>query len=73
MRILLDESVPGRLDLLLTADKGFEHQQNLSDLPLAVVIVVAISNRMEHLAPLAPAILRAVANLPPKTLRKVCD
>ena len=104
MRILLDESVPGRLgslltghssvtvqrrgwasikngkllalaavefDVLLTADKGMEYQQNLTTLPIAILIVLARSNRIDDLACAIPAILAALAELPPRTLRKV--
>ena len=104
MRILLDESVPGRMgplltghtsetvqrrgcasvkngkllalaagefDVLLTADKGMENQQNLATLSIAILIVLARSNRMEDLAPAVPTILAALAVLPPRTLRKV--
>ena len=104
MRILLDESVPSRLerllsghdaisvqrrgwagikngrllalaatefDVLLSADKGIEYQQNLATLPIAVLIVLAHSNRMEHMAPLVPIILKALDDLPLRTLRKI--
>ena len=104
MRILLDESVPGRLgplltghssvavqrrgwasikngkllalaagefDVLLTADKGMEYQQNLTTLPIAILIVLARSNRIDDLACAIPAILATLAELPPRTLRKV--
>ncbi len=104
MRILLDESVPGRLgallvghqatsvqkrgwsgikngrllalassefDVLLTADKGIEHQQNLATLPIAVLVLLTTSNRMQDLAPLVPSILRALNHLMPCTLQKI--
>jgi len=104
MRILLDESVPGRLgslltghttttvqrrgwasikngkllalaagefDVLLTADKGMEYQQNLAALPVSILIVLARSNRIEDLAAAVPIILAALTELPPRTLRKV--
>lgn len=104
MRILLDESVPGRLgallighesvtvqrrgwssikngkllalaagefDVVLTADKGMEYQQNISTLPVAVLIVLARSNRLEDMAPAVPSILAALQDLPPRALRKV--
>ena len=104
MRILLDESVPGRLgallighesvtvqrrgwssikngkllalaaaefDVVLTADKGMEYQQNLATLPVAILIVLARSNRMEDMASAVPGILAALEDLPPRTLRKV--
>ena len=58
-------------DVLLTADKGMEYQQNLATLPVAILIVLAHSNRMEDLIPAVPAILAALAKLPPRTLRKI--
>lgn len=61
----------GEFDVLLTADKGMEYQQNLNTLPVAILIVLARSNRIDDLAAAVPAILAALAELPPKTLRKV--
>jgi len=58
-------------DVLLTADKGMEYQQNLASLPVAILIVLARSNRIEDLSAAVPAILAALAELPPRTLRKV--
>ena len=58
-------------DVLLTADKGIEYQQNLATLPIAVLIVLAHSNRMEHMTPLVPIILKALDDLPLRTLRKI--
>lgn len=42
-------------DALLRLDKNIEFQQNLSSLPLSVLLVRAPSNRIEDLEPLAPA------------------
>ena len=61
----------GEFDVLLTADKGMEYQQNLATLPVAILIVQARSNRIEDLALAMPRILAALAELPPRTLRKV--
>lgn len=58
-------------DVLLTADKGMQYQQNLVALPVAILIVIARSNRIEDLAVAVPAILAALAELPPRTLCKV--
>lgn len=60
-----------RFDVFLTMDGNLEYQQNLSTLPVAVLVVEAASNRLEHLVPLVPNILRALNHLPPKTLRRV--
>jgi predicted nuclease of predicted toxin-antitoxin system len=58
-------------DVLLTMDQNLEFQQNLPDLPIAVLVVQAASNRMEQLVPLVPAILKELNHIPPKALRKV--
>lgn len=58
-------------DVLLTADKGMEYQQNLVTLPIAVLIVLARSNRIKDLTPAVPTILAALADLRPRTLCKV--
>ena len=55
-------------DALLTADQNIEFQQNLKTLPIAVLVLVADSNRIESLEPLVQAMLRALAALQPKTL-----
>lgn len=60
-----------RFDLFVTMDRNIEFQQNLDALPVAVLIIVAASNRMEHLAPLLPDILAAATDVPARTLRKV--
>ena len=58
-------------DVVLKADKGMEYQQNLATLPVAILIVLARSNRMEDMASAVPGILAALEDLPPRTLRKV--
>jgi predicted nuclease of predicted toxin-antitoxin system len=58
-------------DAFLTMDGNLEHQQNLATLPVAVLVVEAVSNRIEHLVPLVPAILRTLNHLAPRTSRRV--
>ena len=55
-------------DAFLTADQNLEHQQNLSALPIAVVVLVAPTNRIESLRPLIPALLRTLETLAPRQL-----
>jgi len=55
-------------DVLLTADQNIEFEQNLTTLPVAVVVLVAESNRLESLEPLVPAVLQALDVLSAKTL-----
>lgn len=58
-------------ELLLTADKNMEFQQNLTALPMAVVVMRARSNRVEDLTRVVPAVLLALQHLQPRTLVKV--
>ena len=61
----------GEFDVLLTADKGMEYQQNLSALPVSILVVLARSNRTEHLSLAVPLILETLQQMPPRTLRKI--
>jgi hypothetical protein len=61
----------GDFDVLITADQNLEFQQDLDTLPLAVLVLVADSNRLESLEPLVPKILKALEVLEPKTLVRV--
>ena len=60
-----------KFDAFLTTDQNIEFQQNLSALPIAILVVVAKSNRMKDIGPLIPKILKALNHLQPKSLRKV--
>jgi len=60
-----------RCDVFVTLDRNLEFQQNIADLPLGVIVVRAVSNRMIHLRPLASAILMAVSAATPGRLQKV--
>ena len=60
-----------RFDIFLTMDQNIEFQQNLATLPIAILIVEAQSNRMEHLEPRVPETLRELNHIPPKSLRRV--
>ena len=48
-------------DALVTVDQGFEHEQNLNNLPVPVVIMVAIRNRLQELQPLVPAVVEVLS------------
>ena len=60
-----------KFDVFLTMDGGLEFQQNLKALPVAVLIVEALSNRIEHLEPLVPEVLKELNHILPRTLRRV--
>jgi predicted nuclease of predicted toxin-antitoxin system len=58
-------------DALITVDKNLTFQQNLSTLPVAVVVLDAVSNELPSLQPLVPALERALSSLKPRTCVRV--
>jgi hypothetical protein len=58
-------------DVFVTMDRNLPHQQNLVAIGMAVVLVLAKSNRLSDLRPLIPAILEAIAAIKPGELRRV--
>jgi hypothetical protein len=44
----------GECDVLVTIDKGFEHEHNLKKLTFGIVIVHVPKNRIEYYRPLFP-------------------
>lgn len=68
---MLLELAQESFDVLVTADQGFEHEQNLESFSIGVVILVARSNRLVDYEPLAPALRLAVDEVPAGQLRKV--
>lgn len=57
-------------DVFLTMDRGIVFQQNLTGLELCIVTLVAISNDIDDLLPLVPAINAALGGASPgKTIR----
>ena len=60
-----------RFDVFVTADQNLQFQQNLIKLPISVVVLVTLSNRMEAIRPSIPALLSALNTLLPRTLIRV--
>ena len=61
----------GDYDVLITMDRGIEFQQPIAQLPFGIVIAHAASNRLQHLKPLVPAILVAIASTIPGRVQRV--
>lgn len=53
---------------IITQDAGIQYEQNLTDLPIAVAILHALSNDIVYIRPLSPALLNDLANLTPREL-----
>ncbi len=60
---LLDLVSSNGFDAFLTVDQNLFFQQNLQAAGVAVVLVVARTNRLKELRPLVPAILAALKEL----------
>ena len=56
-----------RFDAFVTADQNLQYQQNLSQLPLTVVVLVARDNRLESLRGPAAEFLSRLSGLPPRS------
>ena len=52
--LLLSLAAAEGFDALVTVDRGIEHQQNVSTLPIPVIIMLAPRNRLAELQPLVP-------------------
>ncbi len=50
-------------DVFITMDRGIEHQQNLKQLDLAVIVLRAPSNRLADVEPLMPEVNQVLPRL----------
>jgi hypothetical protein len=50
-------------EILLTVDQSIRHQQNLQAAGVAVLVLVAVSNRLADLVPLVPAALAGLGSI----------
>ena len=55
-------------DAVLTADQNMQYQQNVGALPIAVIVLVAATSRIESLHPRVPTLLDTLHTLAPRQL-----
>jgi predicted nuclease of predicted toxin-antitoxin system len=55
----------GAFDAFITVDKNLPHQNKIQDLPFAIIVVRARSNRLIHLTPFVSEILRLLPVVQP--------
>lgn len=60
-----------QFDALVTVDQGIEHQQNVRDLPIPVVIMRAARNRLQELQPLVPRVVSILSRELPSGIYRV--
>ena len=65
---LLALAAAGGFDAFVTGDGSIEFQQNLSTLPVAVVVIHPRTMTLPDLTPLVPNLLAALTPLTPRTL-----
>src|SRR3712207_6758467 len=58
-------------EVFVTTDRGFQHQQNPSALPVSVVILLSASNDVNDLNLLVPDLLAVLRCLPARTVTTV--
>ena len=60
-------------DVLLTADQRLRFQQNVSQLPIGVVVIETYDTRLRNLRRFLPEIREALANVQPSEIIVVAD
>lgn len=68
---LLEAVESAHFDVLVTVDRGWEHEQNLAGRSVAVVIFCAKSNRLKDLLPHVPACLNLLCTIKPGEVAKI--
>jgi hypothetical protein len=58
-------------DLFLTVDQGFQYQQNMLGVDLAIIVMVAATNDIDDLRPLMPRVRETLSSASPGTIVKV--
>lgn len=56
---------------LITADQGIEYQQNLKNLTIPVIVLIAHRTRFQELHPLIPRVVDIVSKNPKKIIYRV--
>jgi PIN like domain len=61
LKLMMEES----FTILLTTDQNLRYQQNLQQAGVAVIVMVAPSNRLPDLLPLIPSVCSALISIAP--------
>ena len=68
---LLRVAADAGFEVLVTADRNLQFQQNLSQSRLGIILLVAPSNALEDLRPLVSSLLAAIPKSQPGRLLRV--
>ena len=58
-------------DIFVTVDRNLPFQQRLRDLPIAIIVLQARTNRLADLVPLVPALLAAMEAIRPGSIEVI--
>jgi hypothetical protein len=58
-------------EVFVTTDRGVTYQQHVAKLSIAVIILCALTNDIEDLQPLAPALLTALNHVKPGSVTTI--
>jgi hypothetical protein len=59
------EQAAETFDVLVTMDKGFEYQQNISEYAIGVIIISAKSNKLQHIQPAMLEVNQVIRDVQP--------
>lgn len=68
---LLQLMIGQSFEVLLTVDRGIRHQQNLTSAGVAMIVLVAQTNRLADLIPLMPSVRTALSSISPGQLVEI--
>lgn len=68
---LLNQAARAGIDAMITKDAGLQYEQNLTDLPIAVIILHATTNDIDDIRPLVPALLNTLTAVIPRRIHHV--
>ena len=68
---LLALMIAAGIEVLLTVDQNLRYQQNLNASPIGLLVLLAKTNKLQDLLPLADAVRAALATVTPGTVVEV--
>jgi hypothetical protein len=68
---LLELAASAQFDVLITNDRGLEYEQNVSTLPLGIIVLMVRSNTIEAIRPLYGRMHTVLQSIKPGELVKL--
>lgn len=68
---LLQLAAEAGFDVLITNDRGLEYEQNLAELPIAIIVLLSHGNTIESLRPLYSGLFDSLSMLRPRQFVKL--